>query len=50
VSAYCGGLWLAALSAAVAIGEMVGDAATIAEYQTWLEQGKEIYQEKLWNG
>jgi len=50
VSAYCGGLWLAALSAAVAIGERVGDTATITEYQTWVERGKEIYQEKLWNG
>jgi len=70
VSAYCGGLWLAALAAAIAIGQTLisfpsehplGDILdsplneppiqeTIAIYQTWLEQARPIYQEKLWNG
>lgn len=63
LSAYCGGLWLAALEAAVAIGKLLlnhhqhDPASTpdsyqlpITQYQTWLEQAKPIYQEKLWNG
>lgn len=70
VSAYCGGLWLAGLEAAIAIGktlisyppdhplgEMLTSplnqppiTETIATYQTWLEQSRPIYQEKLWNG
>lgn len=70
VSAYCGGLWLAALEAAIAIGKTLMSyppdhplgkiidsplneppiPETIATYQTWLEQSRPIYQEKLWNG
>ncbi len=76
VSAYCGGLWIAALEAAIAIGKIllaqprflrkcfasgtridspVGARElplqeTIAIYQTWLNQSRPIYQEKLWNG
>lgn len=69
VSAYCGGLWLAALEAAIAIGQTLmsyppnhplGEILdsplneppiqeTIATYQTWLEQSRPLYQEKLWN-
>jgi non-lysosomal glucosylceramidase len=60
VSAYCGGLWLAALEAAIAIGEtLLGThknlnkgsiKEAIATYQSWLKQSRPIYQEKLWNG
>lgn len=70
VSAYCGGLWLAGLESAIAIGKTLisyppdhplGEILTsplnqppinetIAIYQTWLEQSRPIYQEKLWNG
>jgi len=70
VSAYCGGLWLAGLEAAIAIGQTLisysGDRSlgeifhsclnqstlkeTIATYQSWLEQSRPVYQEKLWNG
>ncbi|MEA5575280.1 GH116 family glycosyl hydrolase [Anabaena sp. UHCC 0451] len=57
VSAYCGGLWLAALEAAIAICDVLTNrrGAEDAEgqrliYQTWLSQAKPIYQEKLWNG
>jgi non-lysosomal glucosylceramidase len=66
VSAYCGGLWLTALEAAIAIGEILIDnppaselietpapdslQATIDLYRQWLEQAQPIYQEKLWNG
>jgi non-lysosomal glucosylceramidase len=56
VSAYCGGLWLAALEAAIAIGEILGDTGeietqeAIATYKAWLQQSQAVYQEKLWNG
>jgi non-lysosomal glucosylceramidase len=62
VSAYCGGLWMAALEAAIAIGKILIAHPTplvehtavlqesIATYQTWLNQSKPIYEEKLWNG
>jgi len=59
ISAYCGGLWLAALESAIAIGEVLEDAAPeiipnpqekIALYHSWLLQARPSYQEKLWNG
>jgi non-lysosomal glucosylceramidase len=59
ISAYCGGLWLAALEAAIAISKILtnhrGTEFTEVEvqgsiYQGWLNQSKPIYQEKLWNG
>ncbi|MDF5737704.1 MULTISPECIES: GH116 family glycosyl hydrolase [unclassified Nostoc] len=61
VSAYCGGLWLAALEAAIAISEVLLTNRRGAEnteelrvqkstYESWLEQSLPIYQEKLWNG
>ncbi|MFW6359059.1 MAG: GH116 family glycosyl hydrolase [Chroococcales cyanobacterium] len=65
ISAYCGGLWLAALESAIAIGNILLEnppmnpnlqvpnesiQEAIAIYTTWLNQGKPIYQERLWNG
>ncbi|MBW4676444.1 MAG: bile acid beta-glucosidase [Desmonostoc geniculatum HA4340-LM1] len=61
VSAYCGGLWLAALEAAIAISDVLLTNRRGAEnteelriqkstYETWLKQSRPIYQEKLWNG
>jgi non-lysosomal glucosylceramidase len=59
ISAYCGGLWLAALESAIAIGSILENAAPeilpnpqekIALYHSWLLQAKPSYQEKLWNG
>ena len=57
VSAYCGGLWLAALEAAIAIGQVLIDRAAaieaipdaLATFQTWLTQSRPVY-ETLWNG
>lgn len=57
VSAYCGGLWLAALESAIAICDILtnhrgtenaGSQKLI--YQGWLQQAKPVYEEKLWNG
>lgn len=60
VSAYCGGLWLAALESAIAMSKILDEQASetltpppqqqLALYQTWLEQARPIYQDKLWNG
>jgi non-lysosomal glucosylceramidase len=63
VSAYCGGLWIAALEAAIAIGQLLQQSdpanlqslapnsqSLISTYQTWLTQSRPLYQEKLWNG
>jgi non-lysosomal glucosylceramidase len=58
VSAYCGGLWLAALQAAIAIGNILKPSDNnpdtinhqINKFQTWLSRSLPIYQEKLWNG
>lgn len=60
VSAYCGGLWIAALEAAIAmakilINHLVGThraslEEVVATYQHWLEQSRSVYQAKLWNG
>ena len=61
VSAYCGGLWLAALEAAIAISDILITNRRGAEnaeeltqrksiYQGWLQKSRPIYQEKLWNG
>ena len=63
VSAYCGGLWIAALEAAIAIATAIKSFPpnyirldpepfdqAIAKYKTWLEQARPIYQDTLWNG
>jgi non-lysosomal glucosylceramidase len=60
MSAYCGGLWLTALQAAVAIGQVLIDRypapltpdprEIIPDYQAWLSTGKPQYQQRLWNG
>ncbi len=60
ISAYCGGLWLAALEAAISIGQILTQqyhseltpkpADIIPQYQAWLDTAKPIYQAKLWNG
>jgi non-lysosomal glucosylceramidase len=65
VSAYCGGLWIAALEAAISIGQILiapdekeqsesnflsPPTTVISLYQSWLAQARPIYQEKLWNG
>lgn len=57
ISAYCGGLWLAALEAAIAIGQILQTTAStltvtpaLTQFQTWLAQAKPLYHTTLWNG
>jgi pimeloyl-ACP methyl ester carboxylesterase len=49
-SAYGGSLWLAALEAAIKMGELAGDADQVAQYQAWLDSGKASFEAKLWHG
>ncbi|AKG22153.1 GH116 family glycosyl hydrolase [Calothrix sp. 336/3] len=61
ISAYCGGLWLAALEAAIAICDVLLTNPVIPEknqeilqqkaiYTAWLNKSRPIYEDKLWNG
>ena len=49
-SAYCGGLWLAALRAAEEIANTLGDKASATKYHEWFEKGQKTYISKLWSG
>ncbi|XP_062198133.1 uncharacterized protein LOC133900879 isoform X7 [Phragmites australis] len=49
VSAYCGGLWVAALQAASALACEVGDKASEKLFWDKYEKAKSVYS-KLWNG
>jgi non-lysosomal glucosylceramidase len=49
-SAYCGGLWLAALRAAEDIAQTLGDSAAKAKYHELFERSRDSYIKKLWNG
>ena len=58
ISAYCGGLWLAGLQAAIAIGKELLDTpelspappTQIQQWSSWLEQAQPLYHQTLWNG
>jgi non-lysosomal glucosylceramidase len=49
-SAYCGGLWLAALRAAEEIAQVLGDTNSATKYHTMFLKGQDTYVKKLWNG
>ncbi|KAL6660780.1 hypothetical protein ACP70R_001815 [Stipagrostis hirtigluma subsp. patula] len=49
ISAYCGGLWVAALQAASALAREVGDKASEKLFWNKYEKAKSVYS-KLWNG
>ncbi|KAL3814550.1 hypothetical protein ACJIZ3_015818 [Penstemon smallii] len=49
VSAYCGGLWVAALQAASALARVVGDEGSEDYFRYRFQKAKKVY-EKLWNG
>ncbi|MBD2482835.1 GH116 family glycosyl hydrolase [Planktothrix sp. FACHB-1365] len=57
ISAYCGGLWLAALEAMIAMGKALeketvtpSPKSVLPTYQAWLETAKPLYHKTLWNG
>ncbi|XP_058791221.1 non-lysosomal glucosylceramidase [Phymastichus coffea] len=49
-SAYCGGLWIAALQCSVKMAELLGEHEDAKKYKEILDRGKIAFQEKLWNG
>ncbi|KAK1592151.1 hypothetical protein Q3G72_020277 [Acer saccharum] len=50
VSAYCGGLWLAALQAAATMALQLGDRPFAELCKSKFLKAKLAYEEKLWNG
>ena len=58
ISAYCGGLWLGAMEAAIAIAEILTEQGLapgntpilLSQYRRWLDNGLKAYHPKLWNG
>ncbi|XP_063822663.1 non-lysosomal glucosylceramidase isoform X1 [Ostrinia nubilalis] len=49
-SAYCGGLWLAAVSSVKAMAHMLGHEEDEREFAKLLDQGRNSFEDKLWNG
>jgi len=49
-SAYCGGLWLAALRAAEEIAKVLNDPTAAATYHELFARSQSSYIKKLWNG
>lgn len=49
-SAYCGGLWIAALEASVRMADLVGDSEARSRYASWLRRARESFEMLLWNG
>ncbi|KAK4884164.1 hypothetical protein RN001_000435 [Aquatica leii] len=49
-SAYCGGLWLAALYSMVVISRELNKYHNEQKYAALLEKGKQSFESKLWNG
>lgn len=50
ISAYCGGLWLAALQAAATMAHRLGDRPYAEKYKLKFMKAKAVYEAKLWNG
>lgn len=50
VSAYSGGLWLAALTSMNALAQQLGETEIASKYKLQLEQALDVYQSTLWNG
>jgi non-lysosomal glucosylceramidase len=50
VSAYCGGLWLAALRAAEETARTLGEPDVAASYHELFLKGQKSFVSKLWNG
>lgn len=50
LSAYCGGLWLAALEAMIEMARVLGETAMVERYRHWLKVGKRSFHDVLWNG
>lgn len=49
-SAYCSGLWLAALHCMSVMANLLDQSSDCNRYKEMLEKGKESYEKKLWTG
>ncbi|KAK2157826.1 hypothetical protein LSH36_184g11041 [Paralvinella palmiformis] len=49
-SAYCGGMWLAAVKMYTEMGKLLGKDDDSEKFSKILEKGKQAFQRKLWNG
>lgn len=49
-SAYCGGMWLAALRLTLEMAKVLGDSEIEKKYTEILDKGKVAFEKKLWNG
>ncbi|XP_063625252.1 non-lysosomal glucosylceramidase isoform X2 [Cydia splendana] len=49
-SAYCGGLWLAAVAGVLSMARTLSLEEDAAEFTKLLERAKAAFEEKLWNG
>jgi uncharacterized protein (DUF608 family) len=49
-SAYVGSQWLSSLAGMVTCAQRLGDKQAETRYASFLEKGKAIFQDKLWNG
>ena len=49
-SAYCAGMWLAALRMQIEMAEVLGLQEDKEHYSAILDRGKKSFEEKLWNG
>jgi non-lysosomal glucosylceramidase len=50
VSAYSGGLWLAALRASEETAKVIGEAGAASQYRALFLRAQKTYIDKLWNG
>ena len=50
VSAYCGGLWLAALRASEETAKVLGETDSADQYHALFLKAQKTYVDKLWNG
>ncbi|XP_048004282.1 non-lysosomal glucosylceramidase isoform X2 [Leguminivora glycinivorella] len=49
-SAYCGGMWLAAVASVLSMARTLSLEEDVVEFSKLLERAKNAYEEKLWNG
>lgn len=50
ISAYCGGLWLAAVAVMVQMAVLCGAKDVQDKFSSILRRGQEAYERLLWNG
>lgn len=50
ISAYCGGLWLAALRVTVEMAVILEDEGAKEKFSEVLTKAKSVFNKKLWNG